>query len=351
MIPFDEIEPYTPIVIKGEKNKLKKVDSVAAVRDKKIYVSHKGNLIEIPEKRILGYQDGKIITNFLGKDTYKFFWKIQVAKIKGDKLIPEFEENFHLADSYEVYNVGWWQKICRCNLYDENIKYIIQYSYNGVFRIFAEINRKIDPNYTFVYHLKKKFFIFVPLTQTQRRLFNFSYDLFKDDWVGTILSEFSPINFVRVKFFQNALDLCGRLFPKFFKEVEKYPDYPLDGVYLSLKNCNKKLQKKCKDMDYKIHLTFDYYYKRLNRLNSALKGKLGTVLSEFEFEPSPLREAAAYLGISGAVKLKVDPFYIIPTESSTIIIILIPVQPSFKFNLFQHFHKIYKLLEVVYENL
>lgn len=99
----------------------------------------------------------------------------------------------------------------------------------------TEIISKIDPNYAFVYDFKETFFIFVPLTEEQIKLFNFIYEEFKKDWIYSFFSSYNPIYFPSLREFQEAIDICREIFPRFFEDVKKYPDYPLDGVYPLLK--------------------------------------------------------------------------------------------------------------------
>lgn len=88
------------------------------------------------------------------------------------------------------------------------------------------------------------------------------------------------------------------------------------------------------------------------KLNSSLKGTLGFAIDTFEFTPSLLRTSTTLLGIGpGAVKLKINPIYIIPNNETTLIIIIIPNQPGIRIYLFQHFQKVYKFLEILYQKL
>lgn len=322
-------------------------------------MKYKDHFVKIPENRIVEYADDILLLDFESAKNYKLFLKINYGKIKGINLIPEFKESFELGKSYEAYNMGIMgiKKILfRTDLNEGEVKYIIQIYQKYTSVIFSEINKTIEPNFSFVYLLRKNIFCFIPLTSFHNELISLFNEQFKKDWRILMLSGNNPVYFLFNKEFQKVVKVCGGFHDYLMHDAKKYPDYPLDGAYPELKKNNKKIQKIYKNYDVNIHLTFNSYFDRLNRLNAALDKDLGVAIKKTTLDPDdyldiPVLVLPFAIYISFDAYKEVIPIYILPNGETTLVIFLLPNKKSYMSDYFEHFESIYHVLRMLFKIL
>ncbi|MFX1452145.1 MAG: hypothetical protein ACFFCM_15015 [Promethearchaeota archaeon] len=341
---IDEIKKGTKIFVL-EKNKAKKVDSVSLVEGESIFITHKGIKIEIPTENIANFSEDKIILNFEGKDAYKSFKDTEAARLKGLILVPEFEKFFPQGINHEVYDFSKTSKYCICGVPVEGLEYIIQQMSSNVITNVTVLDLVLDPNYAFVYYRSKNLFGSVPLNQTQKDVTQDIERLIKQTWRLVPMLTFLV---VANENFQNSLKMCSNLFKNVIKAIKKHPEDP-EGAYKPiLQKLNKKLQRNVPQID--LLNGFEPLFEKVRGLNRGLKEGLDRSLRNIKAGPSAGQTAAAHLIGAPAVKLKIEPLYIVPLLNKTLVINLIPLS-GFTKKPFEYYQSIYIGVKDLYQYL
>ncbi|MHA1380502.1 MAG: hypothetical protein ACTSRG_19220 [Candidatus Helarchaeota archaeon] len=205
------------------------------------------------------------------------------------------------------------------------------------------INAEINPNYAFVYYLGDKFFNFIPLTQEQKNMLELIVPTIEKDWLSAL-----EVIFVipTQKTFTNWVKKYKKMYKIIGKAVKKAPEDP-ETLY------KPQVEKFIEKFGSETDLLNDIkpLYNVVENLNQVVKAGLKNKINKIKFKPSIGQKTLAAMADGfHAVKLNIEPIYVLPLGHRSLILTYIPLSSIVK-KMFVYYQDIYLVAKDIVECL
>ena len=275
------------------------------------------------------------------------------AKQRGEKEIPKFKDWFPHGENYEVFRVGFWSQLAKCDLSEPYLRYIAHNRHQELFGTFAELDIPLEPHWAFIYHRNAKFFSFAPMTLNQEAALDALNQDFYKAWLLTKKGKFNPkkslfmpIHFVRENLFQANIKPCLDLCHTAWNTIRESSD--LAGVRPIVMKVNKRINRY--RVDISLEQEFEVLLERATFLSNMINEGLRWAVQFFKSGASKKKIfASRVLGVPPPARIGIPQIYLFPSGKKSVLINLsVHTGSGAHIRLFETFGSTYDLIKSLY---